>query len=567
MAAEIDLLKTNQYFRGMKKLTCSFLFFYLIFSYNSILRVNAQQVNDSSHYYYKVTIKPKSSGDLIDAYKFFLKHKEESLKKGDTLRAILNLRYIAEIQNKIGLLYDSENSIVQAMTYLDNLTGKDTLIESRIGIYNQLGMIYRQFSNYNKALKYYDKGLKITTNLSHIAQINNNKANVYRDLEDYVSAISEFKKTYEFYHKQDDTLKAARSLDNIGVAQSKINSIQAKINLEEALKMRQNLGYMPGVFTSYLHLAEYYKSVNDISKAHFYAKSALKVADSSNNLKYKENALSVLLDLKEDQEVKEYKTLMDSINKSKQLQENKYAASKYEYNQYLKKAQESELQKERQEKLKLLYLFLGLLIFILSVSVILILKSKHKKEKIKQVLKTETRISKKVHDEVANDLYHVMTKLQSGNDQQETVLDDLEDIYNKTRDISRENSSINVTKNYDQLINDLLLSYMHNEVKVITRNISKINWDALPNLKKQTLYRVLQELMTNMRKHSKASIAALTFNQTKSKIEIAYKDNGIGCKLEKQNGLLNVENRINSIDGTIIFESKVNKGFKVKIIV
>lgn len=179
--------------------------------------------------------------------------------------------------------------------------------------------------------------------------------------------------------------------------------------------------------------------------------------------------------------------------------------------------------------------------------------------------KTETRISKKVHDEVANDVYHIMTKLQSSAMVNEEVLDDLEDIYVKTRDISKENSALNVKENFGELLNDLLVSYNGEKVNVVTRNLSKIDWNAISELKKTSVYRVLQELMTNMKKHSEASLVALTFEKVKKKIVIKYSDNGVGCKVVKNSGLLNVENRIVSLNGTITFESKLNKGFKVKI--
>ncbi|MEC3906006.1 tetratricopeptide repeat protein [Tamlana sp. 2201CG12-4] len=546
----------------------SFLFFYTIFYSIAIHTIGYSQVSvDSSRYYYNLILEPETSKDLIDAFIFFEEHKKKSLVKKDTLRAILDLRYIAEIQNKLGSLYDSENSIVMAMTYLKNLKGSDTLIEPRIGFYNQLGMLYRQFEDYEKSIEYYNKVLNLAQDPNHIASVNNNIANVYKEQKNYELAINEYKKIYKFYLEQGNTLKAARAIDNIGVVQSKMNHYKAEANLERALKMRIDLDYVPGIFTSYLHLAEHYKNSNENSKALFYAKSALSIANSSNNLKYKENALSILLDLKDDEEVQEYKALIDSINKSKQIQENKYAASKYEYNHHLKKAQESELQKERQKKLKLIYLFSGLSILLLSLFLFIYFRARHKKEKIKQVHNTETRISKKIHDEIANDMYNTLTKLETYNIKEE-VLDELEDIYIRTRDISKENSVIDLKENYTDVLKDLFLSFKNDHVNIIARNISDINWDKIHNIKKKALYRVLQELLINMKKHSQASLVAFSFSQTRGKTHITYSDNGIGGTVKKSTGLLNVENRMQSINGTIIFESGPNnKGFKAKIII
>ncbi len=73
--------------------------------------------------------------------------------------------------------------------------------------------------------------------------------------------------------------------------------------------------------------------------------------------------------------------------------------------------------------------------------------------------------------------------------------------------------------------------------------------------------------MVNMKKHSHASNVALTFNQINNKITISYKDDGVGCKIKKSSGIQNMENRIKSINGSIIFESEIEKGFKTTIIV
>ena len=70
--------------------------------------------------------------------------------------------------------------------------------------------------------------------------------------------------------------------------------------------------------------------------------------------------------------------------------------------------------------------------------------------------------------------------------------------------------------------------------------------------------------MINMKKHSQCSVVFITLSNNNKNIEIKYADNGIGIKEQKfKNGLQNVENRIESINGTITFES--NKGLKVKI--
>ena len=75
----------------------------------------------------------------------------------------------------------------------------------------------------------------------------------------------------------------------------------------------------------------------------------------------------------------------------------------------------------------------------------------------------------------------------------------------------------------------------------------------------------LNSLIINMKKHSQASIVVLVFQKENRKLHISYSDNGIGNDLKKGNGLQNTENRIQAINGTIIFDTEPNKGFKTKI--
>ena len=84
--------------------------------------------------------------------------------------------------------------------------------------------------------------------------------------------------------------------------------------------------------------------------------------------------------------------------------------------------------------------------------------------------------------------------------------------------------------------------------------------------KKIIIYRILQELLVNMKKHSKCTLAAISFQHNGNKLEIQYSDNGVGIIAEKiflKNGLQNVENRIKAINGSINFDNKSHKGFKV----
>lgn len=481
---------------------------------------------------------------------------------------------MSSIQHDLGLHYESESTAVEGLKILDKLKNNDTNADAKIGLSNHLGIIYNEIGNYDRALEIYFQLLKTTKNAQYLNIIHNNIANVYKKQQKYDLAISEFNKVYSNSLKFSDKKQIARALNNLAFAKSKLNFPEALNNMETALELRKLENDLSGLFSSYITLAEYYKDRNEQNKVMFYANLAYDVSINTNNKLDRVEALSFLVEMDKRERIKEYKYLVDSITNAKQINENKFSYIKYNYNKKEKEAQEmrlkfvqSELEASKEKSKKTIYQFIGLLLVLGLLFLYILLKSKYKKEKLKEVFNTETRISKKIHDEVANDVYHAMIKLQNNANNKEDVLDDLENIYIRTRNISEGISAIDVKTNFNDLLSDLLVSYKSDDVSVIAKNLSAVDWKAINDLKRATVYRVLQELMTNMQKHSKATIVLVAFNQNKKNIIINYTDNGIGCILKKGNGLQNTENRMVSINGNITFDSKVNNSFKATITV
>ena len=78
------------------------------------------------------------------------------------------------------------------------------------------------------------------------------------------------------------------------------------------------------------------------------------------------------------------------------------------------------------------------------------------------------------------------------------------------------------------------------------------------------MYRVVQELLSNILKHAEATEVGIQIYKTKNQLVAIVEDNGIGFNTEKEesqgHGMLNITSRLRSINGTIDVESKVGKG-------
>lgn len=85
------------------------------------------------------------------------------------------------------------------------------------------------------------------------------------------------------------------------------------------------------------------------------------------------------------------------------------------------------------------------------------------------------------------------------------------------------------------------------------------------------LYRIVQELLTNAAKHSKATEVNITLTNCKDVLKLYYRDNGIGIDLQSLKssfnhmGLSGIKERVSSLGGNTSFHSSLGKGFEVTI--
>ena len=335
------------------------------------------------------------------------------------------------------------------------------------------------------------------------------------------------------------------------------------------MNIRETNNDIDGIATSYLHLSEYYKSFKKDTLSRFYALKA-ELASSKVNENY------VLLEtyqlLSEVSEPKtgleyaqKYIALNDSLIKEERLYRDKFARIRFETDQ--KEQQIIKVQNQNTVYLLGILLLLSLIGFAMFFfrQRTKYLAQQNKIVQTRAAYETETRISKRLHDELGNDIFQVMLQYQN-NPHDPEIVNRLNVTYNKARDISRENSEFEVDETYGEELADMLQNYTNNGVQLILRGLDKLEWDNFSSTVKIAIYRVLQELMTNMQKHSQASLVALIFTYDNKSLTIKYSDNGVGIPAEQltsKNGLRNTEKRIKAVNGTFTYESKKDQGSKV----
>ncbi|WP_143883091.1 sensor histidine kinase [Chryseobacterium binzhouense] len=503
--------------------------------------------------------------NVDSAFIYFNIAKNDFLNVNDSVGAARSLINMAIIQSDTGDFYGSIETSLEADKYLKTAAKNDFVNNLYSSNYNNLAISSKSLKNYNDAEKYYQNALQTTDKEEYKSVIKNNISDALILQNKTESAI----KLLQRLSKTKDSINYARVLNNLAKAKFLSNTEYNAIpELEKALLIRKAKQDSLGLNSSFATLADFFMN-KDKNQSLFYAKLMLDRAIKNKSPDDQLEALQKIINLDEKNYLKyfnRFQKLNDSIQTARNKAKNQFAVVRYDVEQKNAENKNLKLQKLEDEN-KILILFGSLL---LSILVIVFLRKRQirlKQEKELEVKNTELRYSKKVHDKVANKVYHVMSEVENTeNMNKEVLLYKLDGIYQISRDISYEKNDVVLEHNFSQHLSQMLKSYSSENIKVPIIGNEESLWEDVGDHSKVEVFYILQELMTNMKKHSKADKVLLDFSRENDLINIVYSDNGIGIsEFSPKNGVQNTESRINSIGGTINFDTKTENGLKITL--
>ena len=525
------------------------------------------------HSLFEKAIQFRNKNQNDSAFNYFNNAKDYYLLQKDSLstaKSFSNMAYILLMNNDF---LGAQELSLKATIFLDstNIDQHKNLVAN----YNTLGLATENIADYPKAISFYEKALKFSTNEISKLKIKNNIATVYRKLANYDKSISIYN---EILEPNIDSLEYARILSNLAYLKwLKTPSYPAKPLLLKALKIRKEKNDIVGLNASYAHFSDFYAN-NKPDSAIFYADKMLQIANTTRSPQDQIQALQKLIRSSPAIQAKKYflryQNLVDSGIIASNRSKNQFALIRYEAEK--NRAENLTLQKENADKKyqivkREIIIFSTLLIFVTG-SFAAIIWYRKRKQKIEvqaqqAIQESQLKTSKKVHDVVANGLYRMMAEIENQKAiQKDDLLDKIEDLYEKSRDISYDDIRIDET-NFNEKIANLIKSFATNQIKVLIAGNDLALWNEVNTTAKYEIKQVLQELLVNMKRHSLANNVVLKFEIDQEALHITYRDNGIGMpkELKFNNGLRNTGNRINGIGGKIIFDNKVEKGTSIQI--
>lgn len=504
------------------------------------------------------------------AYKSILKSKKifKSLKKDKDVSDcnILLLRILSHQNN----LKTNINPIIKE---LKDYAFKKNDTSALIYLYERIAVQYLNSNNGEESIKFFNKVI----NLSRLKQ---------------------------------DSLKVAKCHMNIGTVHNIIfNSQDSALyyTKKAVLNLKKNKDYQTLAY-NYNNQAEQYKKQNNYVQAINYYKKADSIPleefkSKSKVIFYKNISDAYLLN-------KDYKNaalylnklnkLKDSINDTQQNIE--ISKIKEQYDNEKLRADNLEIESKRKQNLNLL---IGALVFIVfgGITAFLIFKNTKRKQKLTEqakeietqklatVLKDQEINSinamiegqEKERQRIANDLHDDLGGLMATVKLQFNVLKEKQtpELFNKTNTLLDEAykkiRSIAHAKNSGVIAKQGLLK----AVKQMADNVSSASnidievtdfglENRLENSLEITMFRIIQELTTNIIKHAHATQAHISLTNHGDSLNIMIEDNGKGFGTNaivknKGMGLHSIEKRIEHLEGDIKIESQPKQGTTIII--
>lgn len=440
-------------------------------------------------------------------------------------------------------------------------------------------------------------------------------ATTHSNNDDFKNTNSFYRKSREQLQKINDTLRIAIIEMNIGVAYTTLTSKpdSALYYFRKTLPVFEKYGIEQFISANYNNQARAYEKKGDYEKA-------IELYNKTNNINLREydvktRAIYYKNQFEAYKKINDFKNaslyadkllaIKDSIDNQSQNNaivdaENKYRASE----------KEKLLLIEEQKKLRnrnIAFSLVGILILVGVIAYLINKNTKRKQLIAEQEREIEIRKTEKIlkdqeltiidamisgqekeREQLAGDLHDSVgatlaaAKLQFNHikDNRGKIINE-EELFKKTGELL-EDAYVEIRtmahlKNSGVLAKNSLLP----AVEKLAKNASSTNNltievqdfgldERLENSLEIAIFRIIQELVTNIIKHSKASEASISITQHKDMLSIIVEDNGKGFDVKNAQfteglGLANIERRVEHMDGSIEVDSTPGKGTTVLI--
>ncbi len=512
------------------------------------------------------------------------------------------------IDQKQGRLREALENQIAALKIYEQL-GQDKWIGYCL---NNIAIIHQNLGNFDKSLEYHKNGLRLREKMndqSGIANSYGNIANVYAKMRDTTLALTYYEKALAISRqiKNDEFISAI--LSNMGNIFMAKNDFQKAIKFySESLEIRERLGDNKGISSTLSRMGTLFTENGRYNEA---SKALHRSLTISRKILVVDEELSALLGLAKlkaltnqpDSAIllmKLYIATKDSVYDERIKQQILDVQSQYETEKL-----EHDLEMVKQEKqfteIKLIqrktqiWLLVFIIISMSGAGIFLFYRHQQRQkaasdaEKIRQqearmnaVFQAQEeerrRIAKELHDGVGQTLSALKLNYQSLSFKATSrdLAQDLKRLHTMLDSASAEVRTISHQMMPVELEQFGLVPAIENMLKMNFENaLLQYHFEhsgfeeRIGDQTELALFRVLQELVSNIIKHSQATFLNVQLLKLKAHVVLNVSDNGVGFDVgateKKGIGLLNIASRIDAIKGNLNYESTPGSGTSVTI--
>ncbi|MEP0265246.1 sensor histidine kinase [Dokdonia sp.] len=461
----------------------------------------------------------------LENYELALSH----LKKSETLfKNLKNNLSLSKVYNSFGIVYEAKADLDKALNYYQK--SLDLKNHNNIDVlYNNMGIVYEKKNDLEKALNYYQKSLDIKKQNGL-----NTSAEVYNNIGNLMLRQKAYQKALDYYHKS-------------------LNEAQQNNQPTAQLPVLRNLIRTSNILKEYDKSVSYNTKYNALRDS---IESSYKNAFELRVLYEEEKKRGVLLEIQQANLAKiaannkQQRTLIIALTGGIFLLSLIYYFSKRVSKQ---KASIDDLIKDQEIK---------------SINTMISTQDSERK-----------RIAKELHDSLGIKLSVVKIHFKTVEEHLEQL--DTEEINNyqmannllddaceEIRKIAYDMSS-GILSNFglSQAVQDLVTSIEtanQIDIEYVDHNLE----DRLDSKVELNVYRIVQELVSNILRHAKATEMTLQILRNKEGIHVMTIDDGVGFnskRVTKGMGLQNIQTRVEELEGELNIDSRKGNGTTITI--
>lgn len=522
---------------------------------------------------------------------------------------IENLKGRGSAINNLGLIYWNMADYDKALHYFfDALKDFEKIKNERFqsNALNNIGMVYYDIHNYQQSLKYHLKAKAIFEKLQDpylIGAVSTNIGNVYTNLKKLDSAEYYYLNAIKMHKTAQDNYGLSIAYNGYaGLLANKGDTARALDYFNQSLSLMEILNEKMGESSILVQMAEIYHKQKNPSLELQSLNRAVAIAEENN---LKKDLIDIYKGLSQFYEksntglaleyFKKYSTVKDSVFNEKSNHQITELNTKYETGKKELLLKQQDLQLTR--KNFLIAGISGLLILISLLGYSYYKRTQLKQEKklqeavmLQQDMATKAVIVAEENERrrIAADLHDGVGQMMSVAKMNLSVFENDIPFKNEQQKLSFENviglidESCREIRNvsHQMMPNALLKSGLASAIKEfidkLDSRIIKVSLhteglnESINNNTETVLYRVIQECVNNVLKHSGADHLDISIIKDKDGIAATIEDNGKGFDSSARNnfegiGLKNILSRINYLKGSVDFDSAPGKGTLVAI--